>query len=167
MLGLIRGTAGHPSHPPITDVAIGCYTFATAAVLAEAFDIEADIASGAAYFALGLGILATLAAAFTGLLDYLSIPSGTRTKQVALYHGLVMVTGLVLFAAAFWQMRGTYDDGTIDPAATILTLVGFAVLGVGGWLGGTLVFRHGMRVERAAETDPAGASAADTHRMAG
>jgi hypothetical protein len=31
-------------------------------------------------------------------------------------------------------------------AGLVLTLAGFAVLTLGGWLGGTIVFVHGMRV---------------------
>jgi uncharacterized membrane protein len=43
-----------------------------------------------------------------------------------------------------------------------LTLVAFAALSLGGWLGGALVFRHGMRVEEdaAESTQDAGV----THR---
>ena len=37
-------------------------------------------------------------------------------------------------------------DGVVGAAALILTLAGFATLTVGGWLGGTIVFVHGMRV---------------------
>jgi uncharacterized membrane protein len=36
-----------------------------------------------------------------------------------------------------------------------LTLMAFGALTVGGWLGGTLVFRHGLRVDtEAAESRP-------------
>jgi uncharacterized membrane protein len=31
----------------------------------------------------------------------------------------------------------------------VLTLVGFVLLTAGGWLGGSIVFRYGMRVEAA------------------
>jgi hypothetical protein len=38
--------------------------------------------------------------------------------------------------------------GLSGAAGLPLTLVGFGLLTVGGWLGGTIVFVHGMRVLR-------------------
>jgi uncharacterized membrane protein len=43
----------------------------------------------------------------------------------------------------------------VDAAGLILTLVGFGVLTVGGWLGGAVVYVHGMRVLNLVE-EPAG-----------
>ena len=40
----------------------------------------------------------------------------------------------------------SYDAGSISGGSLVLTLVGFAVLTLGGWLGGAIVFTHGMRV---------------------
>jgi hypothetical protein len=37
-------------------------------------------------------------------------------------------------------------DGEVTGGALVLTLLGFASLTLGGWLGGTIVFVHGMRV---------------------
>ena len=47
------------------------------------------------------------------------------------------------------------DDGEVTGAGLVLTLAGFAVLTLGGWLGGTIVFVHGMRVLKAGD-EPAG-----------
>jgi uncharacterized membrane protein len=63
----------------------------------------------------------------------------------------------VLFLLAAIVQSSGYDDGTVTGWGLALTLVAFAALSLGGWLGGALVFRHGMRVEAdAAEpTQPA------------
>jgi hypothetical protein len=37
-------------------------------------------------------------------------------------------------------------DGVVGSGALILTLLGFGALTLGGWLGGAIVFVHGMRV---------------------
>ena len=37
-------------------------------------------------------------------------------------------------------------DGVIGGGSLVLTLAGYIVLAAGGWLGGALVFVHGMRV---------------------
>lgn len=131
----------------MTDAAIGCYTFAAAATIAASAGFEETIAAGAAYYALLLGIAATVGAAVTGFADYFTIPSGTQLKRSATYHWIVMVTATVFFVAAAWCLHGTYEAGEVDTLALVLDLVGYGLLSVGGWIGGSLVFKHGMRVE--------------------
>jgi hypothetical protein len=42
--------------------------------------------------------------------------------------------------------HGGYTDRAVTTGAFILTLLGFGVLTVGGWLGGAITYVHGMRV---------------------
>jgi uncharacterized membrane protein len=52
----------------------------------------------------------------------------------------------MLFAlAAIFQYDG-YHDGSVKTAGLVFTVVGYIVMAVGGWLGGTIVFVHGMLV---------------------
>lgn len=37
-------------------------------------------------------------------------------------------------------------DGAAEAGPLVLTLIGYGLLTLGGWLGGTIVFVHGMRV---------------------
>jgi len=57
---------------------------------------------------------------------------------------MVMVSATAIFGAS-WVMRAK-TGAAVTPTAWALALafVGAAVLVVGGWLGGTLVFRHGV-----------------------
>jgi hypothetical protein len=57
-----------------------------------------------------------------------------------------MVTATVFFLIAAIAGHGGYVDHRVATGAFILTLVGFAILTVGGWLGGAIVYVHGMRV---------------------
>ena len=45
----------------------------------------------------------------------------------------------------------------------VLTLVGFALLTLGGWLGGSIVFVHGMRVLNLVDEPPDRAAAPVAH----
>ena len=57
-----------------------------------------------------------------------------------------------------------YQTGTVNSGGVIFTIIGFLVLTLGGWLGCSIVFVHGMRVlslvdepaERAAAPIPKG-----------
>jgi hypothetical protein len=57
-----------------------------------------------------------------------------------------MVTATVFFLIAAIVGHGDYVDNQVGGTALVLTLIGFGFLTLGGWLGGAIVFTHGMRV---------------------
>jgi uncharacterized membrane protein len=143
---LLRGVAGHPLHPPLTDVAIGAYTVSAAMAVASRLGISDHNTATAWWLALIVGLIATGPAAITGFVDWLDITSGTPLWRTATAHLAVMLAATILFAITAGAGHADYVDGTISGGSLILTLVGFGVLSVGGWLGGANVFVHGMRV---------------------
>jgi uncharacterized membrane protein len=92
----------------------------------------------------GLGI--TIPTALTGFFDWLEIQSGTPLWRTATLHLSAMLTATVVFAITAGAGHADYVDGSVGGGALVLTLVGFALLTLGGWLGGAIVFTHGMRV---------------------
>ena len=62
-----------------------------------------------------------------------------------------MVAAAVLFGLAAIFGYGAWSDGELDAFPLVLTLLGFGTLTAGGWIGGSLVFVHGMRVEEEPE----------------
>lgn len=143
---ILQGVEGHPAHPPLTGAAIGMYTLAAAlGVIGAAGGIE-DAAGKGMWLALLGGLAAGAAAALTGLLDWLEIPRGTPVRRTATTHMVVMVTATVLFLVSALLQYDGFHDGRVVGFALVTTLVGYAVLAFGGWLGGSLVFVHGMRV---------------------
>src|SRR5438046_2340430 len=79
---------GHPLHPAITDVPIGAWT------MAEVFDLLSvarggdDNLDAASDMTLGVGILAAVGAAVTGLNDWSDIDQGSR-RRVGMAHALL------------------------------------------------------------------------------
>jgi hypothetical protein len=57
-----------------------------------------------------------------------------------------MLTATVFFLLAAIFGYDGYSAGDVTSGALVLTLIAFATLTLGGWLGGTVVFVHGMRV---------------------
>jgi hypothetical protein len=57
-----------------------------------------------------------------------------------------MLTATVVFAITAGAGHADYTDGSVGGGSLVLTLVGYILLAAGGWLGGTVVFTHGMRV---------------------
>ena len=143
---LVKGLPGHPLHPPLTDATIGIYTAATAFGVFSALGVSERNLATAWWLALIAGLIATGPTAVTGLLDWLGISWGTPLWRTATVHLLSMVTATVFFLLAAIFGHGGYVDGEVTGGSLVLTLIGFGFLTLGGWLGGTVVFVHGMRV---------------------
>lgn len=143
---LWRGLPGHPIHPPLTDVTVGTYTFALVAATADVLGISTNAATHAWWLALLFGLLSTIVTATTGFVDWLRIPTGTPLWRTATAHMIAMLLASGVFLAAVVVGKGSFDAGNVETGAYVLTVAGFLLLTVGGWLGGSVVFVHGMRV---------------------
>lgn len=143
---LWQGLPGHPLHPPLTDATIGAYTFATIAAILSKAGVAQHSFAQAWWLALIVALCATVLTALTGFADWLTITWGSEMWKTATTHMLAMVTAGVLFLIAVIAGHGGYVDHHVTTGAFILTLAGFVVLTAGGWLGGAIVFVHGMRV---------------------
>jgi uncharacterized membrane protein len=143
---LWHGLPGHPIHPPLTDATIGIYTFATIAAFLDVLGITEHTATYGWWLALVAGLITTALTALTGFADWLTLEWGSEIWKTATAHMLAMLSATVLFALAAIFGHASYKHGDISTGAFLLTLVGFGLLTVGGWLGGAIVFVHGMRV---------------------
>lgn len=143
---LIKGLPGHPLHPPLTDATIGIYTFATVAAFLNVVGLLGRNGTSAWWLALVVGLCSTALTATTGLVDWIDIEWGSPLWKKATWHLCVMLAASGVFLAAALVGHASYKSGAIEASAFVLTLVGFALLTVGGWLGGSVVFVHGMRV---------------------
>ncbi|HEX2050801.1 MAG TPA: DUF2231 domain-containing protein, partial [Actinomycetota bacterium] len=91
-------------------------------------------------------LVVTVPTALTGFADWLTITSGTPLWRTATIHGVTNLAASTAFLVAAVVGYDGYGDGDVTAAAFVLTLAGYALLTLGGWLGGTIVFAHGMRV---------------------
>ena len=152
---LWHGLPGHPIHPPLTDATIGTYTFATVAGLVEVTGITQSSGAYGWWIALIFGLIVTVPTALTGFLEWLSITRGTELWKTATAHMVAMLSATVFFALAAIFGHASYTQGNVSSGAFVLTVIGFGVLTLGGWLGGAIVFVYGMRVLKLKD-EPAG-----------
>ena len=143
---LWRGLPGHPLHPPLTDATIGTYTFATLAAFADVVGITKSSGAFGWWIALIAGLIFTVPTALAGLADWLTITWRSELWWTATYHLMAMVTATVFFALAAIFGHAQYVHGNVGAGAFALTLIGFGLMTLGGWLGGAVVYVHGMRV---------------------
>lgn len=143
---LMKGLPGHPLHPPLTDVTIGTYTFATAAAFLNVIGLVGRSAAVAWWLALVIGLCSTALTATTGFVDWIEIEWGSTIWKKATWHLTVMLAASGVFLAAALVGHHDYSKGVVGAGSFVLTVAGFALLTLGGWLGGAVVFVHGMRV---------------------
>jgi uncharacterized membrane protein len=134
----------HPIHPILVGVPIGLWTFAVVADLVHLLGWGGPMWKEVARYCIGGGIVGALLAAVPGLVDLTSI-SGGPVRKIALTHMTVNLIAVALFGLSLWLRAGDPLGGW--PVA--VSGIGLLVLGLGGWLGGELVFVHGMGVAAA------------------
>jgi uncharacterized membrane protein len=96
-----------------------------------------------------IGIIGGLIAALFGFIDYLNIPRDTRAKSIGTLHGLGNVLIVVLFLISL-LIRNASPTHTPDTLALILSFAGIILALFTGWLGGELVDRLAVGVDRGA-----------------
>jgi nitrite reductase/ring-hydroxylating ferredoxin subunit/uncharacterized membrane protein len=140
---LLSGTwLGHPVHPPLTDVVVGAWTSALVLDLLGGSETEQ-----AADRLVGVGILAALPTAASGLSDWAELRDGTRRVGVA--HALGNTTALTLHTLSWLsRRRGERTRGVA------LSALGYAVASFSAWLGGHLSFGKGVGVNQTAFESP-------------
>ena len=102
----------------------------------------------ASHWLLGIGLATAALAAFAGLTDYLG-DDRIRGMGDALKHMLANVAAVVLEAVNLALRLGNNDF--IPSTGVWLSAVVVLVLLYSGWMGGNLVYRHGIGVHDAAD----------------
>jgi uncharacterized membrane protein len=154
----LRGLAGKPLHPPLTDVPVTAYLFAAVFdVLSIAVHTSHPIVARQLFVAgtwtvLG-GAVVSVLAALTGTIDWLtSSEPGTQARRTINAHALVMVTVTVVVLVDLLIRLTTYHDRGYTPAPiVVLSVVAGALVSFGATLGGSLVYDYGFNVETAGD----------------
>ncbi|MCU1678693.1 MAG: hypothetical protein JWM93_3451 [Frankiales bacterium] len=153
----IRGLAGKPTHPPLTDIPVAAY------ILTAVFDVLSAIlgkdstAAGHLYVAgsyvLLAGAIVSVPTAVTGFWDwYTSTPRHTQAWRTANWHMAVMLTVTALVVIDLVLRWGRlYDAGPATPVLVLSVVVGSLVT-YGAAYGGSLVYEYGFNVETAGDS---------------
>jgi uncharacterized membrane protein len=158
----LRGWAGKPLHPPLTDFPIVCY------LLAAAFDVisyfAADDTVARDFFVSGTyiivaGAIVSLGTALTGFWDWWNgmerqpstgFPGKAKHTQVwrtANWHMAVMLTVTALVIADIIVRLLQYHNGYAKLSTMILSVLAGALVSYGATYGGSLVYDYQFNVE--------------------
>jgi uncharacterized membrane protein len=139
------GPYGHPFHPVLVTVPIGAWVAALIFDIVAVSGSEGEVFGEGAYWLILIGIVGALVAAVFGLMDLMGIPRGTRAFKTGITHMGLNLTVVALFVINYLIRLGQgYEE--VTALQLILTIVGLAILGASGWLGGMLAYHYGVRV---------------------
>lgn len=147
----VRGWAGKPTHPPLTDFPVVAY------VLAAVFDAvsfvasEGDIATDmfrASTFVIVAGAIVSVPTIFTGFWDWLKSTSPrTQAWRTANAHMAAMVFVTALVVVDIIVRIGQWDDGGVSGVVFALSAAAALFVSLGAMYGGSLVYDYGFNVE--------------------
>jgi uncharacterized membrane protein len=108
-----------------------------------------------AFYSLLAGIIGGATAAVPGLIDWLSLTDKAVVK-IANWHARLNVIALLVFVASFY-LRTTGGASLVGGSYSIpfaLSLLGVILITISGWLGGEMVFKHGVAVSAGSGATP-------------
>jgi uncharacterized membrane protein/nitrite reductase/ring-hydroxylating ferredoxin subunit len=135
---------GHPIHPILISFPIAFFTGTLVFDALGVYLSRGDF-NHIAYYTEIAGVIFGLLAAVPGVIDFIyTVPPKSSGKKRAAQHGIINTTVVVLFATAWFLRR---QPNTSIYLLITLELVGFILLSIAGWLGGTLVYRNQIGVD--------------------
>ncbi len=137
--------ARHPLHPALVHFPVACWSLATVADCASLYFGQAAWQWSAGLLAVGCGM--ALLAMMAGLYELARVPEG-RPLEHAYWH-----MGLVFMAFTLYVVRlllgldlsqGYWQPQAPDVWAIATSVLGFVTLLAGAYVGGRLVYEHGI-----------------------
>lgn len=143
-----RSTAsifGHPIHAMLVPFPIACFIGALLTDIAYAKSANVQWANFSIWL-ITAGLVMGGLAALAGITDFAGDPK-IRRIGAAWAHGLINIAVWVIeLFNAFVHSRDGWTS--VVPTGITLSAVAVALLAVSGWLGGSLVYRHGVGTPR-------------------
>jgi uncharacterized membrane protein len=137
----------HPFHPMLVAIPIGLFVASFAAeiiFLRQGGELWRDLT----FYNLAGGLIGAVVAAIPGFIDYVGLKE-EKVLPLAHRHFGVNVALLAVYGANFWLRtesgKALTGDSRLVPF--LLSILGMLLLGLSGWLGGEMVYAHGVAVD--------------------
>ncbi len=152
----LRGWAGKPLHPPLTDIPIAAYMLGAVLDLISLAGRRTSWSKEfyqAATFVLIGGIAVSLFAALTGFWDWWrSSEAGTQARRTINSHAWIMITATIVVLVDVGLRWFRYHGmNHTPPGIFVLSVIVAAITALGATYGGTMVFDYGFNVETAGD----------------
>lgn len=136
------GAGSHPIHPALVHFPVACWTLASVADVAGLWVGKSAWALAGTLMIVGL--VMAVPAMIAGVFEFVRIPDDGPAMGIVLWHMGAAMTALLLYGCSLLLRLDHRQIGPPGSVALGLSIAGLLVLLVAGWLGGTLVYRHGI-----------------------
>ena len=139
---------GHPIHPMIIPFPIALWVFSLVADVVYLWRGNPIWKDWIAFYTLLAGTIMAAVAAVPGLIDWLSLKE-PKVVKIANWHARLNVIALLVFAGSFYLRTtgGAELTGDNHTIPLLLSVLGVVLISISGYLGGELVFKHGVGVD--------------------
>jgi uncharacterized membrane protein len=139
--------AKHPIHPMLVAIPIGLWIFSFVCDIVPLLGGTSENWPVVARYTMVGGIIGALVAAVPGFIDMLALP--WATKRIALMHMAINLTVVALYVVNVYLRARHVESHT----PVWLSFIAILMLVGSGWLGGKMVYVHGVAVDGAPEHD--------------
>lgn len=137
-----------PLHPLLVHAPIGLWLAALVSDLLYMLIGSSHFAT-VSYYCILFGMIGAILAAPTGWIDFVRIPlKRTEPRRLASLHMSLNFFAIILYTINFFSRHGL-ENGVptvITQGEVLLSVVALAVLSYSGYLGGLMVYEHGVGV---------------------
>lgn len=150
----------HPLHPILIHFPIAAFVLSLVLDLLNLVLDNAGVYLEASLYALTFGLAMAVLAAIPGVVDGLTVRKDAPAHRTMLLHLTLNVVVIGLYALNAWLRWGMWDhsaaaaDARVPALGLLLSLVGVGLIGASGYLGGTMVYGHGVSVGRHRRDQP-------------
>jgi uncharacterized membrane protein len=135
---------GHPVHPVVTHFPMALLPVSFFGDLIGIWT-DASFWWSFSFYNLAIGLVLSIPALITGMIDFMAIPQEGAADRVAMRHMTIIITAITLYTGSFFIRFGVeIPSGWRLISSVSLSLLGLIFLLIGGWLGGQLVYRFGV-----------------------
>ena len=153
-LDLLKGKwLKHPLHPIIVHVPMAMWPSALIFDLLSQWQIGGNAMVRLSFYAIIFGLVASLLAVPTGVLDWSGIKKEKPAWKIGLYHMMLNLIAVLLFAINFGlRMQNFREATTVARIPLGLSFIGTGSLIGSAYLGGRMVYTYGISVARMSKT---------------
>jgi uncharacterized membrane protein len=136
----------HPIHPMLVVFPIGLWVFSFVCDIVALNRPENSVFwNDMAFYTMAAGVVGALLAAVPGYIDYHGL-NEPRVKRIATMHFVLNLVVVILYVFNLgFRLNQPVETKSL---AILISAIAIVLLAISGWLGGSMVYVHGVAVDR-------------------
>jgi uncharacterized membrane protein len=155
--------AGRPIHPYLVMLPIALFTWSFVAGIVYLAGGREQLWYDLAYWTAIAGVISAVVAAIPGFGDYVTVASKSDASVIATAHMALNLLATALFFVTVLLMFDRGATGDLFWVVMAMKAIALGAIGISGWLGGDMVYRH--HIGKIADDEPLAAAERSRHEL--